>query len=115
MSKFNFLIIGTGRSGTSLLASLLDTHPDIHVDLEIFANEYLRGKAIQDNHSTLFWDRANGFLSACENEAKYCPKNIWANKITIESIRGLNKHNLYNSPPISVMDTFFNTVLKGKK
>ncbi len=115
MSKFKFIIVGTGRSGTSLLASLLDTHPDIHVEFELFAEHYLRGKGIAEHQSTLFSDRAYGFLDACERVASTCRKNIWANKITTESIRGLYKHNMFNTPPIPVLNEFFDVVMQGKK
>ena len=45
-SSFSLLVLGAGRSGTSLLAAMLDQHPGIEMGLELFANDTLRGKGL---------------------------------------------------------------------
>ena len=36
MEKNNFIIFGQGRSGSNLLRTLLNSHPQIYCDIEIF-------------------------------------------------------------------------------
>lgn len=114
-SPFRFLIIGVGRSGTSLLTGLLDAHSQLEVGFEQHADECLRGKALEENHNTMFFDRASAFIENNIASARASAKPVWGNKITTEQLGGLNKHNIYNAPPIDVLDTFFNQMVPGLK
>jgi len=110
-SKFKFIVLGAGRSGTSLLAGMIDQHPTIEMEFYKFANEYLRGQALDDNQATLFYDRTRFFVASCICVANQSSKPMWGNKITTEQVEGLNEHNLYNSPSIDILNGFFNDVL----
>jgi hypothetical protein len=114
-SKFKFLLIGAGRSGTSLLAALLDQHPAIEVGFELFGNACLRGKELEESRDTMFDDRAGSFIRRCIEHGDQCDKPIWGKKITTEILGGLNRHNLYNAPPVAVLPAFFNDYLAGLK
>lgn len=113
--RIDFLLVGSGRSGTSLLAGLLDHHSAIEVGFESFADDYLRGQALPERRETLFHDRAGGFVARSREAAQRSPKPLWGNKITTEQLAGLNKHNLYNQPPVAVLPTFFDRYLAGVK
>jgi hypothetical protein len=112
-SRFRFLIVGSGRSGTSLLAGMLGAHSAIDMGFEVGGVDYLRGRALATEHPNVFNHRAGGFLSACEREAAASAAPIWGNKVTTEQLSGLNKHNLYAQPPLDVLDAFFNGMLAG--
>ena len=114
-NKFRFMLLGAGRSGTSLLAALMDEHPEIEVGFELYGNACLRGQDIPDNRDTMFYDRSGSFIERCMQQADGAEKSIWGNKITTEKLGGLNKHNLYNQPPVPVLDTFFNQYLANVK
>ena len=114
-SKFQFLILGVGRSGTSLLAGLLDSHSQLEIGFERYGDECLRGKDLPENKKTMFFDRVSSFFDRCIEEANHSEKAIWGNKITSEQLAGLNKHNLFNTPAIDVLDTFFNSLVPSLK
>lgn len=80
-----FLLIGAGRGGTSLLASMLDFHPDLKVGFERFAFDFLLGEALSKDRAALATARLLNFDKACTDEAR---KNstYWGNKITTEQI-----------------------------
>jgi hypothetical protein len=49
MSQVPFFIVGCGRSGTSLLRNLLNSHPDVAIPLEsLFIVDYLRAEGLHD-------------------------------------------------------------------
>ncbi len=86
MSQFNFLVLGAGRGGTSLLAGLLDAHPDIEVGFEKFSV-----KILMNQQSCGFWKsqlncRISKFKAACYEEAKKHSAKFWSNKITTEQL-----------------------------
>ena len=113
VGSFQFLIVGAGRSGTSLLAGLLDQHSSIEVGFEYGASEYLRGKGLADDPANILEQRAGGFRDACQREAKKSNCLMWGNKITTEQLGGLNKHNYYNAPKLDVYSLFFNQYMSG--
>ena len=108
---FNFLILGAGRSGTTLVSALLDQHSELTVEVELGGQEYLRGKGIPERADTVFQDRAEGFLHSCLDASRDCQTAQWGNKITTEQLAGLNRHNLFVHPPLDVLDQFFNHLL----
>lgn len=112
---FDFLILGAGRSGTSLLAALVDRHPQLEVAFELGGHEYLRGRALEEEPERLLEQRIESFLDACNAAAKHSPAPHWGNKITTEQLAGLNRHNLYTQPPVNVLDRCFNDYLAGKR
>jgi LPS sulfotransferase NodH len=114
-SSFRFLIVGAGRSGTSLLAGLLDQHSAIGVGFEYGAVAYLRGKELVDDRPNLLEQRAGGFRDACLLEAEKSEKRVWGNKITTEQLVGINKHNYYNAPALDVYKLFFEHYMAGIK
>ena len=94
MAKFCFLVVGGGRGGTSLLAALLNQHPQITCAMEAFAWDYL----VEGKRN--FWQqqgaqaRFQRFFKKCNTEAKKKPKALYANKITTEQIlRALESSN----------------------
>ncbi len=112
-SRFRFLIVGAGRSGTSLLTALLDQHSQLEVGFEVGSIDCLRGRALEDEPARLFQQRSGAFVERCLAAAAASPAALWGNKITTEQLAGLNKHNLYHVPPLDILDAFFNDVLKG--
>ncbi|MEQ9462411.1 MAG: sulfotransferase [Haliea sp.] len=111
-SRFRFLIVGAGRSGTSLLTALLDQHSQLEVGFEVGSVECLRGRALEDEPARLFQQRSGAFIERCLAAAAASPRGLWGNKITTEQLAGLNKHNLYHTPPLDILDAFFNVVLQ---
>jgi hypothetical protein len=113
--NFRFLIVGAGRSGTSLLGGLLDFHPDLTVALEAYAKTCLMGHGLSGQNSDLFNVRASAFVEACKNAANRQPHK-WGNKITTEQLSCLEDHNVLNpTARIDVLDAFFNNYLKNVK
>jgi len=78
-------------------------------------NACLRGKDLVENRATMFQDRAGSFVERCAEEASRSDARLWGNKVTTEIVGGLNKHNLYNAPPVDVLPVFFNQYLAGVK
>ncbi len=116
---FNFLIVGSGRGGTSLLCGLLDAHPELEVGAELFSIDCLMGlgltKAAIDIKPNLAEERIQEFCLNCSEEAKKYQKKYWGNKITTEQIYGLEDQLIVNPGSIDALDTFFNRFLKGVK
>jgi hypothetical protein len=111
--NFKFLIVGAGRGGTSLLASVLDHHPRLEVGFELFMSQLMRG--YEDQPQQLLYQRVHDFVSACHQEAAHTTR-WWGNKITVEQIHGLDDHNRLN--PDAVMDVvayFFRHGVKTQK
>lgn len=112
-SRFRFLVVGSGRSGTSLLAGMLGAHSSIEMGFEVGGVKYLRGRDLELNDRNVFGQRAGAFLRACEAEAAASTAPLWGNKVTTEQLSGLNKHNMFNRPHLDVLDAFFNGLLAG--
>lgn len=114
MSRFDLLIIGPGRGGTSLLAALLDFHPQLEVVFEHHVNGTLLPHA-SDRPPEV--DRGMAFLAACEKAATDSPKPYWGNKITTEQLARLEPDfgDVFPRASEPVLDRFFNQVLAGKK
>ena len=117
--RFGFLVIGAGRGGTSLLAALLDNHPRLAVEFELFAVELLMGAA-PSRGSTLadrVNSRASAFRHACEAVARRTPDRFWGNKITTEQLFVLEEmpQPRLGNPrePRPALDHLFGEALKG--
>ena len=102
--SFEFLVIGAGRSGTSLLAGLLDSHPRLELGFEQDSQAILLAAGEPSRR------RAVRFRSRCEEYALGFPKQRWGNKITTEQIRGLEEDG---RDPAEVLAHFFDEVMKG--
>lgn len=94
MSGFAFHVVGAGRGGTSLIAGLIDTHPDCEVHFEEFSINFLMGR-VPTNAETVHDPtlRANArianFIGACEARAAAFPEKLWGHKTTTEQIGAL--------------------------
>lgn len=112
LNNFQFLIIGAGRGGTSLLAGLLDHHPQLEVGFEQFSAAYLMGRELQVTDSNnLIGERVQHFRTACLQEASHFSGKIWGNKITTEQLFGLEDHNSTNpEKSVDILDYFFHQV-----
>ena len=114
--NFKFLIVGAGRGGTSLLAGLLDYHPDLEVGFELYASAYLMGNKLPYSGPKLLQKRAKTFADACKRHAKNHSQAPWGNKITTEQIYALEADALANNPNSpDVLNTLFNKYLKRRK
>lgn len=82
--KFKILILGASRGGTSLVASLLDSHPRLTVGNEEFAASYLEGAGLSANELRAE-QRLDRFIKNCQREAGRVP-GLWGNKITTEQL-----------------------------
>lgn len=112
-TRFQFLLVGAGRSGTSLLTALLDQHSQLAVGFEVGSIAYLRGRELEDEPQRLFAQRTGAFVDACLQAAAASDAALWGNKVTTEQLAGLNKHNLYHVPPLNILQAFFNEALAG--
>ena len=96
MAQFQFIILGAGRGGTSLLTALLHQHPHIECGMELFAYDVL----VQGQKQ--FWEKDNSqvrlqrFFKACERYAQQSPKDILGNKITTEQLRHATRVSQWN-------------------
>jgi hypothetical protein len=97
---FEFLIVGTGRGGTSLLMGLLDTHSKLEV-----ASEYASPGNLKDA-SRKMYDRVEAFKQACLAEAARHPDKVWGNKILTDQVYALESGA--PQPEFDVLDYFFN-------
>lgn len=113
--NFNFLILGAGRGGTSLLAGLLDYHPELEVGFEHASIATLMGKSISVHDTRIFSQRVEAFVDACKEKAGQNSNTRWGNKITTEQLFGLEDHNVANpTSEVDVFDSFFNHYLKDQ-
>lgn len=87
--KFEFLLIGAGRGGTSLPAGLLDYHPALKVGFERFSVDYLMGEKLSGAEKMNLEARLSHFKKSCEEESK--SYKHWGNKITTEQIFALSE------------------------
>ena len=113
--NFEFLVIGAGRGGTSLLAGLLDFHDQLDVGFEQYSEAYLAGTALADvKGPDIFETRVLAFLRSCQEEATRVPDQRYGNKITTEHLFGLEDHNVANpDAKTDVLDMFFNRHMRG--
>lgn len=108
MSKFDFLIVGAGRGGTSLITALLDWHTDMTVLSEYMSAKYLINKQVDCDGLSLLDRRVSAFLDACEIKASQSSSLLWGNKITTEQIHGLEGHGNFSLPyQTDVIEQFF--------
>lgn len=111
----DFLLVGAGRSGTSLLTALLDQHSALTVGFEVGGTGGLRGRSILERSGRVLEDRIEAFLHACSEAAAAAPTPRWGNKITTEQLAGLNRHNLHQAlrgePAEAILEAFFNRAL----
>lgn len=114
--RFELLILGAGRGGTSLLAGILDAHSHLEIAFEQFAAAYLMGRQLPVEKADNYHERTSAFLAACDASAATFPEHIWGNKITTEQLRSLQKHNAIEGyEPIDLLPEFFQKTLHGKK
>jgi Sulfotransferase family len=97
------LVIGAGRSGTSLLFACLDGHPAITMRSEYCSAEILIGDDQPVAIECLLEERLQRFRAACEADRARSPGLIWGNKITTEQISGLEEHNALNGTSVAVV------------
>lgn len=89
-SRFDLLVLGAGRGGTSLVGSLLDSHPQLTVALEHAAEECLvrpghrektgPGKGFSREK------RLRCFRQECRRAARKAGTAHWGNKLTTEQL-----------------------------
>jgi Sulfotransferase family len=100
------LVIGAGRSGTSLLFACLDGHPSITMRSEYCSAEILIGDDQPVEVECLLDERLRRFRAACEADRDRSRGMIWGNKITTEQISGLEEHNVLNGTSVDVVARF---------
>ncbi len=101
------LVIGAGRSGTSLLTACLGGHPFIEMRSEYHSARILIGDEEPIySVATLLDDRLARLLAICNEDRARHPGMIWGNKITTEQICGLEEHNFLNSRSVDVIARF---------
>jgi hypothetical protein len=108
--KFNILVLGSGRGGTSLIASLLDAHPQLEIALEAHAQKHLVFSAQGPDEQELN-RRLKSFIKDCEKDAKQSPFPSWGNKITTEQLGFLEAL----VPPPKAREQVYAKLLQGKK
>src|SRR3990172_2245654 len=107
--SFEFIVLGAGRGGTSLLAGLLDYNEKLVVEYERFTREYLLGEEIRVDNAAIFAARVTAFLRACQEASLSYPGKKYGNKITTEQLYGLEDHNKANPHSrVDILHTFFN-------
>lgn len=96
--EVSFFVLGAGRGGTSLFATLLDTHPGLELGFEFECADSLLGEDLprKAGDVTLLDDRLDAFVSRCRWRAGRHPSQRWGNKLTTEHLRALEDHNLRN-------------------
>lgn len=82
MAEFGLLVVGAGRSGTSLIGAMLDAHPCLEVALEAHSIDLL-------DQATDSRERARRYREECEEDARNSAAQLWGNKITTEQIHAL--------------------------
>lgn len=85
---FSFFIIGAGRSGTSLLASLVDAHPHLHCGMEVASVHCLSGERVTP--STSIDARLACLARECHRHS-FRVSGICGNKITTEQLAFLDE------------------------
>ncbi len=82
MAEFAPLVVGAGRGGTSLLAALLDAHPQLDVGFEAHA-ALLLDAGVEPR------ERMRRYREHCERSAQGSAGRAWGNKVTTEQIHAL--------------------------
>ena len=106
------MLIGAGRGGTSLLASMLDYHPSISVGFERFAFDFLLGEKLAKEVHGDIEGRLSAFDEACKQEAVK-GESYWGNKITTEQIMALV--NCDGASWDSVPERFVSEVVRNQR
>lgn len=107
-SKFDFLVIGAGRGGTSLLAGLLDAHQDLELGFEKYSYDFLMAKNMTGQETHLE-NRIYQFLHHSDELARKS-KKIWGNKITSEQVCALNETGIEDW-----LNVFVEKAIEGKR
>ena len=81
---FKIVVLGAGRGGTSLVGSLLNSHPKLSLALELYANDFLVGVSKQAQAASAP-ERLDLFIKNCHHSAKVA-NGTWGNKITTEQL-----------------------------
>lgn len=114
-SGIQFLVIGVGRGGTSLLAGLLDYHSALHVDFEHEAKATLVFAEPEPGIDRLV-SRSAAFRAACDAKAMQHAGQIYGNKITTEQVLALHGWGVRNpADPEPVLRYFFDEAMAGCK
>jgi hypothetical protein len=100
------LIVGAGRSGTTLLAACLSGHPSIEIAVEFGARAFLMGEQLAPEQSAMLPTRLAAFRAVCDSERARTEKPVWGNKITTEQIASLEQHNSSNGAALDVATEF---------
>ena len=103
---FTFFIVGAGRSGTSLLAAMVDQHPALRCGMEVESVHCLGGKSTNVFKRDSAQLRLACFEKACEQHASQWPFQ-WGNKLTTEQIGFLD--DLTNKQSAEVFFNHFST------
>lgn len=82
-------MLGAGRGGTSLVGSLLNSHPKLSIALEAHAYNFLVG-ASEEAQALSAPERLQLFIKNCDKSAASAA-NPWGNKITTEQLDFLLK------------------------
>ena len=114
MNPSSIHIIGAGRGGTSLLASLIDAHPRCEILFEKLSVAYLEAEGERDIDSGLSLaartrNRVDRFLHAWEFDAMQHPGMLWGHKSTTEHILSLTENppaDLGDEPGFDPIDYF---------
>ncbi len=112
--SLDFLLVGAGRGGTSLLAGLLDAHSGVEMGFEEFAVPTLMGKKHRSSSpERILFERCESFRSQCDTmAAKFAPRR-YGNKVTTEQVYGLEDHNDANPDARQdVTEYFFDECLR---
>ncbi len=112
LPKPYFLVLGAGRGGTSLLASMLDYNSELEVGMERFAFDYLLGKELNPDEATQLDKRLHFFKEACRKQGNSSSK-YWGNKITTEQIMALEDCENVQWP--GYMQLFLDRVVADRK
>lgn len=96
-AEIGFFVVGAGRGGTSLFASLLATHPRVAMGFEFECTDALMGEDLRlRDPARLLDERLAAFADRCGRQAGREAGMLWGNKITTEHLRALEDHNLQN-------------------
>jgi hypothetical protein len=108
-NNFKLLVLGAGRGGTSLVGSLLDSHPSLTMALEAHAYDYLVGAHPQAKNLSAK-ERLHLFITRCQQSAKKAGQT-WGNKITTEQL----DHLLGSSPDEAMRQRVYKKLLAKRK
>lgn len=111
-TNFEFLIIGAGRGGTSLLMAVLDYHSKLEVISEFNSVKYLmRG----NKENNTIEQRVHQFTASCIDKASEHPDKSWGNKITTEQLKGLSEISNEKISNLAIFDIFFQNLPTSTK